>query len=278
MNITEIVARALAEDIGHGDITTQLAIPPDLQARGVFLAKQSGCLSGLYVAEECFRQVDPTISFESRFHEGDAFSAGDELAIVTGPAASLLTAERVALNFLQRLCGVATLTCEFVSRVRDTRARIVDTRKTTPGLRILEKAAVRAGGARNHRFALYDGILLKDNHIAVAGGIAQAVAAARAGAPHTLKIEIEVTDIQQLTEAMAAGADVILLDNMNLHDLEEAVAVAGGRLLLEASGGVSLDTVGDIAQTGVDLISVGALTHSAKAIDISLDIQPRERL
>lgn len=278
MIIADIVAQALAEDIGHGDITTELSIPPDLLARGVFLAKQSGCLSGLYVAAECFRQVDPTIEFEAHFREGEAFEVGQELASVTGPAASLLTAERVALNFLQRLCGTATLTREFVGKVSDTRAQIVDTRKTTPGLRLLEKAAVRAGGARNHRFALYDGILLKDNHIAVAGGVAQAVAAARAGAPHTLKIEVEVTDLQQLTEAMAAGADVVLLDNMSLDQLEEAVAVGGGRLLLEASGGVNLETVADIAQTGVDLISVGALTHSARAVDISLEIQPIERL
>lgn len=274
MNIADIVARALAEDIGHGDITTELVIPPELNARGVFLAKQSGCLSGLCVAEECFRQVDHTIAFEARFHEGDAFEVGDELAIVTGPAASLLSAERVALNFLQRLCGIATLTREFVSRVSETPARIVDTRKTTPGLRLIEKAAVRAGGGRNHRYALYDGILLKDNHIAVAGGVSEAVAAARAGAPHTLKIEVEVTNLDELTEALAAGADVVLLDNMSVEQLEKAVALGGGRMLLEASGGVNLDTVADIAQTGVDLISVGALTHSATAVDISLEIQP----
>lgn len=278
MNITGIVAQALAEDIGHGDITTELVVPPDLPARAVFLAKQAGVLAGLPVAEECFRQVDASVRFDGRFHEGDGFEVGDALAIVTGPAASLLTAERVALNFLQRLCGVATLTRAFVSKVSGTRARVVDTRKTTPGLRALEKAAVRAGGAHNHRFALYDGILLKDNHIAVAGGVSQAVAMARAGAPHTLKVEVEVTTLQQLTEAMAAGADAILLDNMSLDELEEAVAVGGGRVPLEASGGINLDTIADIAQTGVDLISVGALTHSAPAIDISLQIKPQERL
>lgn len=274
MLLSDIVARALAEDIGHGDITTALSIPPGTQARGAFLAKQAGVLSGLYVARECFRQLDTTVRFEEKTAEGEAFAAGVVLAEVTGPAASLLTAERVALNFLQRLCGTATLTRAFVDKVCGTRARIVDTRKTTPGLRILEKAAVRAGGGRNHRFALYDGILLKDNHIAAVGGVAQAVAAARAGAPHSLRIEVEVTDLQQLREAMAAGADTVLLDNMNLNLLEDAVAMGGGRVLLEASGGVTLDTVSDIAQTGVDLISVGALTHSAGAIDISLELQP----
>lgn len=272
MLLSDLVARALTEDIGHGDITTELSIPPGTQAHGVFLAKQAGVLSGLYVAQECFRQLDDTVRFEPRVTEGDAFAVGAVLAEVTGSAASLLTAERVALNFLQRLCGTATLTRAFVAKVSDTRARIVDTRKTTPGLRVLEKAAVRAGGGRNHRFALYDGILLKDNHIAAVRGISQAVTAARAGAPHTLRIEVEVTTLQQLREAMAAGADAVLLDNMGLDLLEQAVVLAGGRVLLEASGGVNLDTVADIAQTGVDLISVGALTHSASAIDISLEL------
>ncbi|MHB8997546.1 MAG: carboxylating nicotinate-nucleotide diphosphorylase [Armatimonadota bacterium] len=272
MGIPDLVARALAEDIGHGDITTQLTIPAGINGRAVFVAKQAGVLSGLYVAEECFRQVDPTVRFEALKAEGEAFAVGDMLAVATGPAASLLSAERVALNFLQRLCGIAALTREFVDRISDTQARIVDTRKTTPGLRLLEKAAVRAGGGSNHRFALYDGILLKDNHIAVAGGVSQAVLAARAGAPHTLKIEVEVTNQQELGEALASGADIVLLDNMSLEQLEEAVALAGGRVVLEASGGVNLDTVSDIAQTGVHLISVGALTHSASAIDISLQI------
>lgn len=272
MGISNLVARALAEDIGHGDITTQLTIPVGMNGRAVFLAKQAGVVSGLYVAEECFRQVDPTVQFEALKSEGEAFEVGDTLAVATGPAASLLSAERVALNFLQRLCGIAALTHEFVNRISDTQARIVDTRKTTPGLRVLEKAAVRAGGGSNHRFALYDGILLKDNHIAVAGGVSQAVAAARAGAPHTLKIEVEVTNLQELGEALASGADIVLLDNMSLEQLEEAVALGGGRVVLEASGGVNLDTVRDIAQTGVHLISAGALTHSASAIDISLQI------
>lgn len=271
-DVRDLVARALAEDIGHGDLTTRLAIPAEAQGLGVFLAKQSGVLSGLYVAEECFRQVDPRVQFAALVAEGQEFANGDHLATVEGPAASLLTAERVALNFLQRLCGTATLTREFVNRISGTRARIVDTRKTTPGMRVLEKAAVRAGGGSNHRFALYDGILLKDNHIAIAGGVSQAVTAALAGAPHTVKVEVEVTSLQQLSEAMAAGADIALLDNMAVNDMEQAVALGAGRIVLEASGGVTLETVAQIAETGVDLISVGALTHSATAVDISLEL------
>lgn len=271
--LRESVANALAEDIGPGDLTTRLSIPEEARARGTFLAKAPGVLSGLYVVAECLRQVDEETVFEPLFEEGQAFQPGDTLARVEGRAASLLTSERVALNFLQRLCGVATLTRAFVSRVADTRARIADTRKTTPGMRMLEKAAVRAGGGSNHRFALYDGILLKDNHLAVVGGVADAVTAARAGAPHTLKIEVEVTDLQQLTEALAAGADIALLDNMTIDQLEQAVALAAGRILVEASGGVNLSNVAEIAGTGVDLISVGALTHSAPSIDISLELE-----
>lgn len=274
MDWREAVARALAEDIGPGDVTTETTVPPDLRARGVFLAKAAGVLSGLDVAAECFRQVDPACSFQARLAEGDAFEPRTRLAVVIGPARALLTAERTALNFLQRLCGTATMTRAFVERVADTQAWIVDTRKTTPGLRLLQKAAVRAGGGHNHRFALYDGVLLKDNHLAVAGGVTAAVGAARAGAPHTLRIEVEVTNLEQLEEAIAAEADVALLDNMDLESLRQAVQLAAGRILLEASGGVNLDTVAAIAATGVDLISVGALTHSAPAVDISLEIEP----
>jgi len=271
--IGEIVARALAEDIGPGDITTELVISPDQRARGYFLAKQAGVLSGLDVAENCFRHVEPHIEFSPFFHEGQAFAAGDYLAEVRGSARALLTAERVALNFLQRLCGIATLTRQFVERVAGTRTRIVDTRKTTPGLRILEKRAVRAGGGFNHRFALFDGILLKDNHIALAGGIEPAVAAARAAAPHLLKIQVEVSSLEQLQEALAAGVDAVLLDNMSVEQIKEAVALAHGRVLVEASGGITLDNVASVAHTGVDFISIGALTHSAPAIDISLELQ-----
>ncbi len=274
MDWREVVAQALAEDIGPRDITTETTVPASLRARGVFLAKAAGVLSGLDVAAECFRQLDPACDFQARLAEGDEFAPGTTLAVVTGSARALLTAERTALNFLQRLCGTATLTRAYVDRVAGTKARIVDTRKTTPGLRQLQKTAVRAGGGHNHRFALYDGVLLKDNHLALAGGVAAAVAAARAGAPHTLRVEVEVTTLPQLQEAIAAGADVALLDNMDLATLRQAVQLAAGRILLEASGGVNLDTVSAIAATGVDLISVGALTHSAPAVDISLEIEP----
>jgi len=274
MTLRDIVAAALAEDIGPGDVTSELVIPPDAMASGRFLAKQPGILSGLDVAAECFRQVDPGIEFRRLLGEGARFEAGADLATVSGPARAVLAAERVSLNFLQRLCGVATLTREFVARTAGTRARIVDTRKTTPGLRQLEKRAVRAGGGHNHRFALYDGILLKDNHIAVAGGITAAVLAAQDRAPHMLKIEVEVTTVEELVEALAAGADIALLDNMSLEQMEAAVAHGAGRIVLEASGGITLDNVGAVAATGVDLISIGALTHSARAIDISLELEP----
>ncbi len=267
-----IVAAALAEDIGPGDISTLLSVPADVTARGRFLAKQDGVLSGLDVCEECFRQLDGRFEFQAFATEGEPFECGDHLAVVTGPAAAMLSAERTALNFLQRLCGVATLTHEFVVRVENTGARIADTRKTTPGMRALQKRAVRSGGGCNHRFALYDGILLKDNHIAVAGGVAAAVKAAREGRPHPLKIEIEVTDFDELRTAIDAGADIVLLDNMTTEQLREAVAIAGGKVVTEASGCVNLSTVAEIATTGVDYISVGALTHSAPSIDISLDI------
>jgi len=241
-------------------------------ARGRFFAKQDGVLSGLGVCEECFRQLDASCVLEALLEEGDSFSSGSDIAVVSGPARAVLGAERTALNFLQRLCGIATLTRSFVDAIAGTSARIVDTRKTAPCLRALEKRAVKAGGGHNHRFALYDGILLKDNHIAIAGGVEAAIAAARAGRTHTLKIEIEVTDLDQLREAIEAGADVVMLDNMTPEQLAEAVRAADGRVLTEASGGVSLDNVATVAATGVDLISVGALTHSAPAIDISLEV------
>jgi nicotinate-nucleotide pyrophosphorylase (carboxylating) len=272
--IEAIVAQALAEDLGPGDISSELTIPTALQAKGSFLAKQTGVLSGLDVCQECFAQLDPNCHFTALAREGDRFTSGATIATVQASARALLAAERTALNFLQRLCGTATLTRAFVDAVHGTGARIVDTRKTTPGLRLLQKRAVRAGGGYNHRFALYDGILLKDNHIALGGGIARTIAAARDGRPHMLKVEIEVSDLQQLQEALAAGADIIMLDNMTPEQLAEAVNMIAGRVPAEASGNVRLDTVARIAETGVDYISVGALTHSAPAIDISFDIQP----
>jgi nicotinate-nucleotide pyrophosphorylase (carboxylating) len=231
------------------------------------------------VAGAVFHRVDPTIVFTPLVADGDAVAAMTPIATIEGPARSLLAGERVGLNLLQRLSGVATLTARYVDAVRETRALIVDTRKTTPGLRALEKAAVRHGGGHNHRFGLTDGVLIKDNHLAAVGGtdrVARAVCLARQGAPHTLRIEIEVTTLDELAQALEAGADIVLLDNMEIADLQKAVAMTGGKALLEASGGVTLESVAAIAATGVDLISVGALTHSAPALDISLDLDLSE--
>jgi nicotinate-nucleotide pyrophosphorylase (carboxylating) len=271
--VVETVCLALAEDIGPGDITSALTIPPGAHATGRMLAKQDGVVAGIEVAGECFRHLQEQVSWEPLVKDGAEFKRGDVLARVAGDARSLLAAERCALNFVQRLSGIATLTRSFVSQVAGTKARIVDTRKTTPGLRLLEKAAVLAGGGSNHRYALYDGILLKDNHIAVAGGVIPAVQAARRGAPHTLKVEVEAATLPQVQEALEAGADIIMLDNMDCATMREAVGLIGGRAIVEASGNVSLETVRGIAETGVDLISVGKLTHSAPATDISLKLQ-----
>lgn len=272
--VAPIVALALAEDIGPGDISTAACIPPAARARGNFVAKQAGVLSGMYVVRECLRQAGPDCELASEMGEGAEFFPGDVLAQVSGPAAQILTCERVALNFLQRLCGVATLTRQYVEAVAGTGARIVDTRKTTPGLRLLEKAAVRAGGGYNHRFALYDGVILKDNHIAAVGSIEAAVRQARECVPHTVRIEVEVSNLQQVQEAVAAGADIVMLDNMDCDTMRQAVRIIAGRALVEASGGVSLERVGEIAGTGVEFISVGKLTHSAPAVDISLELEP----
>ena len=275
-DVRRIVELALDEDIGLGDITSQATVPTDRQAKGVFLAKSAGVVSGLDAVATVFAQVDPRIVFTPRVADGDRIERGMVLATVSGPARSLLGAERVALNFLQRLSGVATATARYVAAVEGTRARIIDTRKTTPGLRLLEKAAVRHGGGHNHRVGLSDGVLIKDNHLAAIGGpdrITKAVAAARDNAPHTLKIEVEVTTLDELGQALAAGADVILLDNMSSDQMAEAVRRTGGRALLEASGGITLDSVRAVAETGVDLISSGALTHSSPALDISLEIE-----
>jgi len=270
---------ALAEDIGGGDITSTLTVAAGRRARGRLLAKAAGIVSGLEVAGEVFRRVDPTIVFTPLVADGDAVAAMTPIATIEGPARSVLAGERVALNLLQRLSGVATLTARYVDAVRETKARIVDTRKTTPGMRALEKVAVRHGGGHNHRFGLTDGVLIKDNHLAAVGGadrVARAVRLARQGAPHTLRIEIEVTTLDELAQALEAGADIVLLDNMEIADLRKAVAMTAGRALLEASGGVTLESVAEIAATGVDLISVGALTHSAPALDISLDLELSE--
>jgi len=270
--VRQIVAEALLEDIGPGDITTSLCVPPERCGVGTFLAKQDGVLSGLYVVAECFRQAAPDCTLEQLVAEAESFAAGDVLARVTGPCAQTLTAERVALNFLQRLSGIATLTAQYVRAVAATQARILDTRKTTPGLRVLEKAAVRAGGGHNHRFALYDGVLIKDNHIAAAGGIRAVLNAARARVSHMMKVEIEVDTLTQLAEVLAVGgADVVLLDNMDTPTLRQAVALVAGRLVTEASGNMALPRIAEVAATGVDYISCGALTHSARTLDLGLD-------
>lgn len=266
------VRGALREDIGRGDITSMLTVPAQARARGVLLAKQAGVMAGGPVVAECFRQKDPGSRFTALRDEGESFDVGDHLGEVEGSARGLLGAERVALNFLQRLCGVATLTRRFAQEVAGTGARITDTRKTTPGLRALEKAAVLAGGGSNHRYALYDGILIKDNHIRLAGGIARAVAAARNGAPHSLRIEVETAHIHEVREALDAGADIIMLDNMDDDTIAEALRVIDGRALVEASGNMCLERVRRVGELGVDLISVGGLTHSAPSVDISLEL------
>lgn len=274
-----LIDLALAEDVGSGDVTTIATVPADRVATARVLVKQAGVLSGLAVARAVFERVDPRITLSARMEDGSAVRPGDVVATLDGPARGILSGERVALNFLQRLSGVATVTAEYVAAVAGTRARVIDTRKTTPGMRTLQKAAIRHGGGHNHRLGLADGVLIKDNHLAAVGGpdrIARAIAAAREHAPHTLKIEVEVTSLDELEQALLAGADVVLLDNMDIPTMAAAVRRAGGRALLEASGGITLDTVRAVAETGVDLISAGALTHSAPALDISLELDVRD--
>lgn len=268
--IDRIIRNALAEDIGNGDVTTMACIPPGTQSRAELVAKEDFVLAGVDVARRVFVQIDPQVAFEKLLEDGSRVRRGEVFAWLKGEAASLLMGERVALNLLQRMSGIATLTAQFVKMVEGTDAAIVDTRKTTPGLRVLEKYAVRAGGGRNHRHALYDGVLIKENHIAAAGSITAALGRAKGRVPHTLRIEVETTTLAEVGEAVAAGADIILLDNMTLSQLREAVRLVDRRALLEASGGVNLKTVRAIAETGVDLISVGALTHSFKSSDISM--------
>jgi nicotinate-nucleotide pyrophosphorylase (carboxylating) len=274
--VEDAVRAALLEDLGRaGDVTTQATIPVGAQARAIIAARETGVIAGLALAREAFRRMDPSIRFEPRVEDGARVGPGAVIAQVEGSARGILGAERVALNFLGHLSGVATLTARYVERVAHTRARICDTRKTTPGLRAFEKYAVRCGGGANHRFGLDDAVLIKDNHIAVAGGVAPALRAAKRNVGHLVKIEIEVDTLAQLREVLDEGADAVLLDNMTLDQLREAVALVDGRMICEASGGVTLETVGRIAETGVDLISVGALTHSAPALDLGLDVDIR---
>ncbi len=267
----------LQEDIGFGDVTTMSTIPEEAQGVGILYAKEAGVIAGLPVAQLVFETVDPALSFTALVKEGARVEKGEQIAEVSGSVRSILSGERLALNLLQRLSGIATRTSQYAQAVAGTKARVVDTRKTTPGLRMLEKYAVRVGGGHNHRYALYDAVMIKDNHIKGAGGIAQAVVAARAAVPHTMTIEVETETLDQVQEALDAGADIIMLDNMPLDVMKQAVALIGGRAVVEASGGVTLETIRAIAETGVDVISVGALTHSVKALDISLDLNTRKR-
>ena len=272
-DILACIARALAEDIGPGDATTDAIVPPDATMRGQIIAKQAGTIAGLDVAAAAFRLVDPRVEFARRVAEGAQVASRDMLAAVAGPARALLTAERVALNCLGRMSGIATLTRQFVDAVAGTRAAILDTRKTAPGLRALDKLAVRRGGGRNHRIGLYDMILIKDNHIDFAGSLPGAVALARA-AETGLEIEVEARTLDDVRAALDLGVTRILLDNMTPDTMRAAVALADGRAALEASGNVNLANLRAVAETGVDFISIGALTHSAKVFDVSLDWMP----
>ncbi len=270
LSLDAILLNALHEDIHTGDLTTLAVVPEPRQANARLVAKERLTVAGTAAAARVFTLLDPKSVLDVCCHEGQIVEKGAVMVRISGDAAALLQCERVALNLLQRMCGIATLTAGYVAAVAGTRARIVDTRKTTPGLRVLEKYAVRVGGGINHRTGLYDGILIKENHITAAGGITEAIRRARAYIPHTLKIEIETETVEQVQEALSAGADIIMLDNMSCADMRHCVELIAGRALVEASGGVNLESVRAIAETGVDIISVGALTHSSRAMDISM--------
>ncbi|MFN4000945.1 carboxylating nicotinate-nucleotide diphosphorylase [Microcella sp.] len=274
--ITAIVDRALDEDAPWGDATSEAAIPSTATAAARVVSRVDGVFAGGLPLELAFTRVDPTLVVERHTVDGDPLAPGTAIATITGSARSILRGERVALNLSQRLSGIATLTRSYVKAVAHTNARIVDTRKTTPGLRVLEKSAVRAGGGHNHRHSLSDAVMLKDNHLAVLGahgfGLTEAIRIVRARIPHTMHLEVEVDHLAQLEAVLAAEPDTIMLDNFSLGDLRAGVAIIAGRATVEASGGVTLDTVRAIAETGVDVISVGALTHSAPALDLGLDI------
>ncbi len=274
--LDRLIAQSLAEDLGSGDITTNSVVPPETKISGRFTMKEEGVVCGLAVAQRVFPQLDPDIRFTPRGKDGDKMKAGSVIAEISGPAAGILSGERLALNFLQRLSGIATKTQSLVNQVAGTGTKIVDTRKTTPGLRILEKYAVRTGGGQNHRMNLADGVLIKDNHIRAAGGITTAIEAARKKAPRTLKIEVEAESIREVEEALRAGADIIMLDNMQTELMAEAVKLINGRALAEASGNMDNRDLLEVANTGVDMISLGALTHSVRALDISLKFDKPE--
>lgn len=276
--VDAIIDLALAEDVSHGDPTSEALIPPGLEGRASLLAKAEGRLAGIDVAGRVFHRVDPSLKVKVLLEDGTEIEPGDIIATVSGKVASILKAERVALNFLQRLSGIASQTAQYVARTQGIAVKIVDTRKTTPGLRLLEKYAVRMGGGQNHRMHLGDAVLIKDNHLvamrAVGMNLKEIVARARHNAPQGLTVEVEVNTVAEALEAVEAGADVVMLDNMSSDEMRRAVGLISGRAKLEASGGITLDNVREVALTGVDIISIGALTHSAKALDISLELEP----
>ncbi len=270
--LKRIIRFALEEDLMSGDLTTDAIVEPDMSGKASLLAGEEILLAGLPVFRQVFLELGGGIEFEDYFQDGDLVRGGQEVCRISGPLSLILKGERTALNFLQRMSGIATLTRQYVVKAGSAKTRVLDTRKTAPGLRWFDKYAVRTGGGFNHRSSLSDGILIKDNHIAVAGSIGKAVELAKKGAPHTLKVEVEVEDPAGAEEALRAGADTILLDNMNPRQMSKVVGMIGGKAMLEASGGINLDTIEEVAKTGVDLVSVGALTHSAIAADFSLEI------
>lgn len=277
--LNESLKRWLEEDIGMGDVTTMTTIPSDSMSKGIIHVKDIGVIAGLPVAKAVFAQVDPQLRFEAKASDGEAVTKGTVIAEVTGSTQSILLGERLALNLLQRMSGIATRTSQFVARLEGLSVRLADTRKTTPGHRMLEKYAVRIGGGYNHRFGLYDAVMIKDNHIKGAGGLVQAIEAARAHIPHTMKIEVEVESFLQLDEALSAGPDIIMLDNMAPEQMKEAVQRIKSKaphIIVEASGNVSLDNVRTVAETGVDVIAVGRLTYSVQSLDISLDLNEQK--
>ena len=274
LNVDSIIKDALLEDIGSGDITTTTIIDAPLGGKAILLAKEEMVLAGMDIFSRVFNYIDPKIAVYCDYSDGDLIKKNTQLCTIKGSLRTILQGERTALNFLQHLSGVATLTRKYVEKTKFAKIRVIDTRKTTPGLRILEKYAVRMGGGFNHRFGLFDGVLIKENHIIAAGSITKAVERVRAFASHTIKIQVEVENLEELMEAIAARPDAILLDNMPIEQIREAVFLNAGKIPLEASGGIDLDTIEEIAKTGIDLVSVGRLTHSARSIDISLRVTP----
>jgi len=272
-SVRHLIDIALKEDIGPGDITTESLIAPERSGIGTILAKEPLIIAGLDVAGQVFEQLDPNVVFKPAYQDGDAVGIGDVVAQVEGKLRALLMGERTALNFLQRLAGIATHVRSYVEALGHSKVRLVDTRKTTPGWRVLEKYAVRVGGAYNHRMGLYDGVLIKDNHVAVCGGVKKAIERIRKQMTHLLKIEVEVSELYQVKEALDAGADVIMLDNMDIHQIRAALALIGGKAAVEVSGGITQSSLKHLADTGVDIISAGALTHAARCMDLSMRIE-----